>query len=98
MSGEGRVEQIRVTTEDLGIAFRADAKAEGQEVRIGGWECLGGASPDTARWFSVDLNRQNAPWAFARGEPCRAIAALELFATLMCVMLFGGRMAGRGNG
>ena len=87
--GEGRVEQIRVVAQDLGIAFRADAKAEDQCVRIGGWECVGGARPSTARWFAVDLNRANVPWAFARGEPFRTIAALELFATLVCITTFG---------
>ena len=46
--GEGRIEQIRLTSQDLGIALRADAKAEGQCVRIGGWECLGGVRPAAA--------------------------------------------------
>ena len=90
MRGEGRVEEIRLVTKDLGVAFRADAKAEGQCVRIGGWECLGGTRPAEARWFAVDLTRTNAPWAFARGEPYRTIASLELFATLVCVTTFGG--------
>ena len=63
--GGGRVEEIRLTSQDLGIAFRADAKAEGQCVIIVGWECLAGARPATARWFAVDLTRANAPWAFA---------------------------------
>ena len=35
------------------------------------------------------MNKTNAPWAFGRGEPFRAIAALELFATLLCVVVFG---------
>ena len=90
LSGEGRVEEVRPTVEDLGVAFRADAKAEGQCVRIGGWECLRGTRPAEARWFAVDLTRANAPWAFARGEPYRTIASLELFATLVCVTTFGG--------
>ena len=85
LGGEGRVEEIRLTTKDLGVAFRADAKAEGQCVRIGGRECLGGTRPAGARWFAVDLSRVNATWAFARGEPYRTIALLELFATLVCV-------------
>ena len=44
--------------------------------------------PGRARWFAVDLDRVSAPWAFARGEPFRTIAALELFATLICVVVF----------
>ena len=88
--GGGRVEEIRLTSQDLGVAFRADAKAEGQCVRIGGWECLAGTRPADARWFAVDLTKASAPWAFARGEPYRTIASLELFATLVCVTTFGG--------
>jgi hypothetical protein len=87
--GEGRVSRVRQVAASLGIAFRADAKAEGQCVRLGGWECINGTRPSQARWFSVELNKTNAPWAFGRGEPFRAIAALELFATLLCVVVFG---------
>ena len=86
----GRVMEIQPVAQDLGLAFRADAKAEGQHVCVGGWECLGGCRPAEARWFSVVLTRKSAPWAFCRGEPYRTIAPLELFSTL-CVMLFGDR-------
>ena len=86
---EGRISLVRPVAVDLGIAFRADAKAEGQCVRLGGWECLRGTLPAHARWFSVDLNKANAPWAFSRGEPFRTIASLELFATLLCIVTFG---------
>ena len=54
-----------------------------------GWECVGNTRPGQARWFAVNLNKKNAPWAFSRGEPFRTIASLELFATLLCVVLFG---------
>ncbi len=33
--GEGRVSRVRQVASDLGVAFRADAKAEGQCVRRG---------------------------------------------------------------
>lgn len=89
LEGEGRVSRIRPIIKDMGPAFRADAKAEGQSVVIGGWECLGGRPSARSRWFAVELNRRNAPWAFARGEPFRTIAALELFATLTCIVTFG---------
>ncbi len=37
----------------------------------------------------VSLSRATAPWAYSRsGEPYRAIAALEAFATLIAVMAF----------
>jgi hypothetical protein len=85
----GNMETIRPTIANLGIAFRADAKAEGQVVRVGGWECSGGARTANARWFAVDLNKRNAPWAFSRGGPFRTTASLELYATLLCIVLFG---------
>ena len=88
LSGGGRVVEIKPVGRDLGEAFRSDAKAEGNVVVVGGWECLGGRRPGQARWYSVELTRANAPWAFARGEPFRSIAALELFGTLLSVMAF----------
>ena len=66
--------------------FRADAKAEGEDVGIGGWLCHPDG-PEFSPWFSVKLNRSSAPWAFRSGEPFRAIASLELYATLLCTML-----------
>ena len=88
LAGGGRVCEVRLHSVSLGEAFRADAKAEGSLVRVGGWECRGGTQPGQARWFAVELTRKSAPWAFSRGEPFRTIAALELFATLLCVVLF----------
>ena len=43
LEGEGRTTKIHRIRADLGLAFRADAKAEGHIVRVGGWECVGGA-------------------------------------------------------
>ena len=76
--------------------FRSDAKAEGDCVVIGGWEvrtALGiTVDQKDARWFKVELNRKNAPWAYRRGEPFRVIAALELLGSLLSTVLFlGGR-------
>ncbi len=74
-------------------APRVDARAEGNEIGIGGWEPCNGPDgrPDTfaSRWFMTSLSQTTAPWAFARqGEPYRTIAALEAFATLMAVIAF----------
>eukprot|EP00969_Alexandrium_andersonii_P162557 7185550-Alexandrium_andersonii.AAC.1 len=55
---------------------------------IGGWESAGGCPPGQARWFALRITRKNAPWVFARGEPFRKIAALELLATLCCWLAF----------
>ncbi len=73
----------------LGEAFRVDAKAEDGMVVIGGWECYGNVSPSRARCSSVRLNKGNAAWTFARGEPYRSISALELMATLVALKAFG---------
>ena len=69
-------------------AYRADAKAEGDNVCIGGWEVMGWANPAEARWFSIRLTKKNASWVFDGGEPFRKIASLELLGTLLCVLAF----------
>ena len=41
-----------------------------------------------AKWYSIQLNRENCPWAFVKqGQAFRCIAALELLATLMSLIL-----------
>jgi len=76
------------------VPFRVDAKAEGQEVRIGGWLphlVDGKIFKEKSAWFAVDLCATSAPWAFDRkGEPYRRIAALEAMATLLGYMAFVG--------
>ena len=72
-------------------AFRVDAKAEGEKIVIGGWEVIGSNDNEKGRWFAVELNRKNAPWAYLKGEPFRSIA-LELTAVLVAVILFGDRL------
>ncbi len=37
-----------------------------------------------SRWFSVELTKDKAPWAYERdGQPFRVIAALEAIASLV---------------
>jgi hypothetical protein len=67
------------TADTKTIAFRADAKAEGDDVGLGGW-CVDERGPEFSKWFKVKLDRKSAPWAFRSGEPFRTIASLELFA------------------
>ena len=70
------------------VILSADARAEGEEVEIGGWRPAGDGSTTGAPWFSIKLTRRNASWAFGTtGEPFRRIASLELFATLLTVVL-----------
>ena len=74
--------------------FRSDAKAEGDEIVIGGWEmrraCGEVVDTKRARWFQCVLSRTNAPWAYRRGEPFRVIAALELLGSLLSTLVFIG--------
>lgn len=86
-----RVVSMRPTIKHIGELFRADAKAQGMLVVIGGWELTPGHDEPTerSRWFSVELNPESAPWAFSKGLPYKTIAALELFGTLLSVMCFG---------
>ncbi|CAE8725125.1 unnamed protein product [Polarella glacialis] len=71
-----------------GEAFRLDAKAQGDLVCIGGWESFGGISCDKARWFSVRLSKKQIPWAFAKGEPFKTVASLELLGVLISILVF----------
>ena len=79
---------VRPVAMDPVYAFRVDAKAEGEEIVIGGKSYDRGRT-EKARWFSIRLNRKNAPWAYLKGEPYRNIAALELMVVLVALMLFG---------
>ena len=39
-------------------------------------------------WFSLEVDRSWAPWAFSKSSPNKVIAALELLATLIAVKLW----------
>jgi hypothetical protein len=71
----------------LGEAFRLDAKAEGEKVVIGGWKITESGLTKDAPWFSITLTRATAPWAYARGDPFRTIASLELLGSLVGLVL-----------
>ena len=72
--------------------FRSDAKAEGEDIVIGGWEVRDRSGKEMttkeARWFRLKLDRFSAPWAYRRGEPYRAIASLELLGSLISAKVF----------
>ena len=78
------LEPLRSAPVDI---FRVDAKAAGEEIVIGGWETWGRLEQKAARWFSIRLNRKNAPWAYLKGDPFRSIASLELVGVLAAVMI-----------
>ena len=71
--------------------FRSDAKAEGEKIVLGGWCTADSKERAKCRWFSVELDRVTAPWAYEAGEPFRAIAALELLGTMVSVLAFSGK-------
>ena len=71
--------------------MRSDRSKSGGRDR-GDWRGCSD-SPDRAkcRWFSVKLDRKNAPWVFESGEPYPAIASLELLGTLASIVAFPPR-------
>ena len=72
-----------------GEVFRVDAMASDLGICVGGWETYETNDPAKARRFSVVLDRKSCPWLYVRGEPHRTIAASELLAVTMAVVLFG---------
>ena len=82
---------------ELGDYFRVDAKAEGNDVCIGGWRSRGGAKTMDAPWFMLTLTSKNAPWAFQKGEPFRTIAALELLGVLVGIIALVDSKADAGS-
>ena len=86
--GNVRMSRCSSKAKEHGEMFRLDAKAEGDQVAIGGWRCTGkDKRTQDAPWFAVKLDRRNAAWAFARGEAFRTIASLELLGVLVSVMV-----------
>ena len=73
-------------------AYRVDAKAEGEMIGIGGWlprrNRDGAISTEESPWFAIELNRATAPWAYHKGQPFRAIAALEALGALIGLVAF----------
>ena len=95
--GRVRMMPCVLKAKQLGEVYRLDAKAEGDKVVIGGWRTAGGLKTSEAPWFSVALTRSTAPWAFARGEPFRTVASLELMASLIGLMVLVPESGGQGE-
>ena len=72
----------------VGEVFRIDAAADADGIAIGGWEVYGGKTPKEARWFAVKVDRKSCPWLYLKGEPFRTIAAAELLAVTVAIMVF----------
>ena len=68
------------------LLFYTDAKAEDRRAWIGGFfEIYPGCQ---GPWFSLEVEKDWAPWAFLKGDTKKVIAALELLATLIGVRLW----------
>ena len=67
----GRKERMPygVPVRQRGELYRADAKAQGERIVLGGWELGDTARVSQARWFSIELGRKEIPWAYTRGDP-----------------------------
>eukprot|EP00438_Fugacium_kawagutii_P010279 Skav225676 [mRNA] locus=scaffold1924:371329:372228:- [translate_table: standard] len=88
LEGGGRLQSLGQRAVEERELYRTDARAEGDEVWIGGW-ALDHADTRRCRWFSEKLDHITAPWLFCSGESYRQIASLELLATLAAVVVFG---------
>ena len=71
---------------DCGELLRTDAKAEGELVVLGGWSLEHGPDTRRARWYSLRISPEQAPWLFEK-EPFTVISTLELLATIIGIML-----------
>jgi hypothetical protein len=88
---ETRLAPCKEVSADEGEYFRADARAceIKKDIGLGGWCCKDGQDTKQAKWFSYTLSEKQIPWAFQNGgDPRRAISALELMATWLCVVHF----------
>ena len=69
-------------------SFRTDAKCESGRVVLAGWETT--ETPNKARWFSLELSPQDAPYLFdAAGNAQWASTSAELLGSLAALHLFG---------
>ena len=85
---EGRVAKTgRLATQRREV-FRTDARAEGEEIWLGGC-ALDSDEIKECRWFSERLDCRRFPWLKGGGEAYQPIAALELLATPVAVVVFG---------
>ncbi len=73
-------------------AFRIDASAEGDVIGVGGWlphrNSSGLLDTTISPWFAFCLDKRIAPWAYTRGQPYRAISALEAIGVLVALITF----------
>ena len=93
-----RMTECSARTKDVGELFRLDAKAEGEEVAIGGWRCAGIRQTREAAWFAVRLSSATPLGPLPGGEPFKTIAILKLLDALVGLMASRPRVAGARRG
>ncbi len=61
-------------------------------IGVGGWlpvrDQNGALQTHLSPWFALELTAATAPWAYIKGEPFRAISALEAVAVLVALIAF----------
>ncbi len=80
---------------DQALSFFTDAKAENGRAWVGGF--LEIAPGRQGPWFSLEVDKSWAPWAFSKSSPNKVIAALELLATLIAVKFWVPESGDRQN-
>ena len=85
----GRVMVVPELPTERGELFRSDAKAENGRAFVGGWDLSRGSDPKRARWWYLEVTKEEFPWAYAKeNDPNRVIATLELLGTILSLMIF----------
>ena len=84
--GDRLQKPMRPPIGDPPVQFFMDAKAENGRAWIGGFLEISPGCPGP--WFSLEVEKSWAPWAFAKSSPNKVIAALELLATLVAVKIW----------
>ena len=72
LEGGDRLQRPSPPSSNLGLSFLTDAKAEDGRAWV---EIVPGCQ---GPWFSLQVDKSWAPWAFSKSSPSKVIAALEL--------------------
>ena len=86
----------RSSLKGQGQPFRTDAECDETKIVLGGWELDETGRPKEARWFAVEVKREEAPWLFETDHlPSRSTVA-ELLSSLVALEVFGYFERGQG--
>lgn len=71
-----------------GELFRTDTKGEADYVVLGGFLSEGVTNLKDTPWFSLRIDKSQAPWLFEKGHGSRTIGASEMMSTMVAIHLF----------